>query len=117
VVPERDIRVSDSRWLLANPKRVEVTSTRNDVSETRTTEYDYYENGLLRATTREPDAGSNLELRTTFIRNEATWNVERVETVDTGGELRVSEVDYDSRGLFPTHYRGLGDDEDLETEV
>jgi RHS repeat-associated protein len=109
--------VSDSRWLLANPKRVETTSTRNDVSETRTTEYDYYDNGLLRATTREPDAGSNLELRTTFIRNETTWNVERVETVDAGGELRVSEVDYDSRGLFPTHYRVLGDDEDLETEV
>jgi RHS repeat-associated protein len=92
-------------WLISNPLLVAVTNTHAGTSQTRTTSYTYYSNGLPQSVTREPTATDVTQtVVTTFQRDPTTNNVTEVDTVGGDGQTRKSHIVYDSRQWFPTYY-------------
>lgn len=71
-----------------------------DANFNRTTEYQYYPNGLLKRTLREPGAGAPLELTVDYAYNDLGFVTQK--TVSGAGVVtRSLSTEYDAYSIFP----------------
>jgi RHS repeat-associated protein len=88
-------------WQISLQQHVVVTEDRGSDEQTRTTDYGYYDSGLLQTVTREQGDPANM-LVTTYLRKPATGVLDGVSAVDFNGNTRSAEIVYDDQDLFPT---------------